>query len=232
MPPDCSMRVRARVWRNAPQTCPTCPNVPHAMAQARCVCLLDFLVIKKSIRKKMKNQNQHFCDDPAGPTAERAARGKFERVIPDGLLAGGGRRVWRDLHADAVLRMHADQVIGDIELAAAIRFAELARRAMGPVRLARSGMVDRVDGAGADDEAITARALQARKEWRAVKAALRAGERRVLIEILYFEHTLGQAAVKMFGARWAGANARNAAANVLLQSALEGLVRHWGLKGG
>jgi len=180
--------------------------------------------------KPASPKTQHY--DPAAPTAERLGKGKFARIIPPDMKAGGVRRVLRDLHADPVMRLHADEVIGDIELAAAIKFAELARRAMGPVRLASSGMQGRVDCAGLDDDAQAARDIHARREWDAVRAALRENEFRVLVEILYIGSTIGQSAAAMFGKRWRAKHRREGAVSVLIQGALEGLVKHWGMKGG
>ncbi|MDQ7020080.1 MAG: hypothetical protein Q9M33_13070, partial [Robiginitomaculum sp.] len=190
---------------------------------------------KSSIQKQISKARETLKRDAAsvvmdGPTPERFAKGAFTRVVPPARDKTSARRVYRDMHADAVLRMRADEVIGDIELAAAIRFAELARRAMGPVRLASSGMHDRVDGSVVDDDAQAARDIHARKEWAAVKATLRRQEYRVLVEILYFENNLSQAGMKMFGERWRGVHARNAAVSALVETGLEGLVRLWGLK--
>ncbi len=190
---------------------------------------------KSSIRKQIINARALLEHDARrmvieGPSPERFAKGHFARLVPPTDGKTSARRVYRDIHADAVLRMRADKVIGDTELAAAIRFAELARRAMGPVRLAASGLCDRVDGTLVDDDAQAGRDLDVQNKWKSVKAALRQNEFRVLVEILYFEKNLSQAGMKVFGERWRGENARNAAVGAVVENALEGLVRLWGLK--
>ena len=130
------------------------------------------------------------------------------------------------------MAMRAKDLIGDNELAVAVKFAELAVRAMGPVRLAASGLHTRVDGAGADDDAQAARDIHLRREWEAACAVLDRDEKYVLLEILYHERTVGDVAKAMFGGVWKTPQNRNGYTMGLIARGLKALVRHWITKGG
>lgn len=164
------------------------------------------------------------------PTAERLSRGKFKRVVPDD--AGDVRRVLKDLHADAVMKLHETGAIGDNELAAAVKFAGLASRynqQIGAPRMAAASLDGRVDGTHHDESHQAQRDLKLKADYHAAVNVLLPAERLMLTEILFEGRTIQQAAPKVVGTIYKTRQQQGPGAAMLVSTGLQRLAQHWGM---